>query len=89
MLERKFWSSTRRYLRHEVVGLGLSPTSLDQFKIIAFGLEYSTDGEKSFNVVSVNELFASKDIDEVECLRHNGLALSVNNTDNWVVRGFL
>lgn len=89
MLEGEVGSSTWRNLRHEVVCLGLTAPFLDQFKVFAFRLEDTSDGEEALNVVCVDELFAPKHINKIECLRNHCLALRVNDAHNGVMCSLL
>lgn len=69
MIEGELRASAGGHSRHIVVDLSFATTTRDQFEVTALGFEDTSDGKKALNVVRINELLATEDIDEVESLR--------------------
>ena len=69
MIEGEFRASAGCHSRHKVVDFGFATTTRDQFEVTALGFEDTSNGEKALNVVRIDELLPTEDIDEVESLR--------------------
>ena len=59
------WAGAFSHLSDESVSFRLASTLIDELNIATLRLEDSTDCEKTFEVVSIDQLFAAKDIDKV------------------------
>ena len=67
--------------------LALAPRN--RLQVTRLRLEDTANGHEALNVVSRDQLFATQDVNEVECLREDALRFGVNHADDWVVSGLL
>lgn len=68
-VESKGWSRALSHLSDVAVDFLLPASLSNQFNVAACGLENTPNCEESLDVVCVDQLFATKYVDEIECLR--------------------
>ena len=68
MVESELWAGTLGHTSHKIVHLGLTPAPRDQLNVTTWGLEDAANGKELADIVSIDKLLATQDVDEIECL---------------------
>lgn len=89
VIEGKGWTGALGNLGHEVVNLMLPAPLRNELDVTTRRLKDPSDGKESLNVIRIDQLLSTKDVDEVECLQEHELALRVNYANDRVVRRLL